>query len=164
MREVCPCFHSLVGRRKSLVPSVSKEQDFMFHLLLNLKKVSSQRRSFVSDFMDIGAISTSLDMLIHCGFLVQWDAILVKEDILLLVQQLNDDLCSLVCNLFVSCSEYILYYRRAEQRVVLCRSLFQKSVLVNFEILEWNVDVLQLKLFSKLGNQDCLLYLSFVHL
>ena len=75
-------------------------------------------------------------MLIHCGLLVQLDAILIEEDILLLVQHINDGLCSLVCSLFVSCSEHSLYYRGAEQRVALCRSLLQKSIPVIFEILE----------------------------
>ena len=75
---------------------------------------------FILDFLNFRTLCASLDMVIHGGFLVQWNAILIKEDVLLLVQHINDDLGSLVCNLFVTCREYSLYHRGAKQRVTLC--------------------------------------------
>ena len=69
--KICPGLYSFVGLSKSPMSSVSKDQNYVFKVLRNLQETFVSGRDFAFDFFNFRAVAAALNMLIHCGIVVQ---------------------------------------------------------------------------------------------
>ena len=135
--------------------SVGVEQNLRFKFFWDLMKgLPTGRWKLLFDVSNFRAVAAVLNMLVHDSLKAQGLATVIEEDIILLLQQIHDDVNPLVANIIVSGPNHCLNDWQAKQGKLGGGDLYQKTLAVIFEILEWNVGVLHLEFLPKLWNED----------